>query len=230
MAASPYNTEDRAANGRTRATSQSTDGGIAPSIFSEAESYTTASSSPPHTSISDEQGEDKDKELTFEANTDDDLEEISKETFEANVYGTNQDNPQHEDGKVINGSTLGGTDPLHLMVRSTAFEPCYWILDRQHELRRNKTLKRKRSSNYTPSYFESLPYSPQDMISSGLCADDDPEENGEEFWEKVSKAWKLSCRYETVEDRRMQFEYDVFDAKSPASLSPSRFNDELSVV
>ncbi|KAF2161650.1 hypothetical protein M409DRAFT_59032 [Zasmidium cellare ATCC 36951] len=218
---------------RSRAGSQSTSAGYAPSIFSEAESFATANTSPSQYSVQDDDVVDKE---AFEAHTDSDsdFEEISKETFEANVGRRDSDNTKNGGVKVILGSTLGGKDPLHAMVQATGHEPRWWVEERQRESKIDK--KRKRTSTkktstsmYKPDYFDDLPYSPQDYFTSGLDLDCEPEETSEEFWEKVGEAFKLNSRYETVEERREQFEYDCFGSP-PATPSPSRFNDELSVM
>ncbi|KAK4496590.1 hypothetical protein PRZ48_012570 [Zasmidium cellare] len=223
------------ADGRSRAGSQSTSGDYAPSIFSEAESSTTANTSPSQHSAEDDDFVEIDKE-TFEANTDSDLEEISKETFEANVGGGSPDKVKNGGLKVIYGSTLGGKDPLHAMVQATGYEPRWWIEERQRQRTDRIDKKRKRARTptkrsrkvYKPEYFDKLPYSPQDYFTSGLDIECEPE-TSQQFWAKVSDAFLLNSRYETVHERREGFEHDYFES-APGTPSPSRFNDELSVV
>lgn len=221
-------------NARSRAGSQSSSGARAPSIFSEAESFTTADTSPSQYSDEEEESDAVESD-TKTVGEDDELEIISKETFEANVGKRGLDEIDVDDGslKVINGSTLGGSDPLHAMVQVTGHEPRWWVDERQRNDRSSKKRKltstNPRRSIYTQAYFDSLPYSPQDYFTSGLDIECEPEQTSEEFWDKVSEAFKLSCRYETVEDRRDGFDYDCFDS-APGTPTPSRFNDELSVV
>lgn len=219
------------ANARSREGSQSSSGNRPPSIFSEAESFTTADTSPSVYSEEEDEVVETFKK-TVEASPDNELEEISRETFEANV-GKGLGDVEDRGLKIIYGSTLGGNDPLHAMVQATGHEPTWWTEERQ---RGDRTFKKRkltsantRTSIYKPAYFDSLPYSPQDYFTSGLDINCEPEESSEEFWDKVGEAFQLSCRYETVEDRREQFDFDCFES-APATPTPSRFNDELSVV
>lgn len=218
-------------NARSRATSESTEGGFAPSVFSDTGSFATANTSPSHYSEEDDAELVEIDKKTFEANTGADMEVIGKETFEANIHKTQLGALKPGAVKVINGSTLGGHDPLHGMVQASFFEPKWWIEEREREDRRSK--KRKHSftksstSMYLPTYFDTLPYSPQDYFSSGLDLECDPEPTGEEFWGKVGEAFKLSCRYETVQERREQFKEDFFDDSGPPTPT---INDELFVM
>lgn len=217
-------------NARSRANSEGTDGGIATPIFSDAASYATAGTSP--SQYSDDELVEIDKD-TFEANVNNanaepDFKIISKATFETNVRGTNANAGKAgkiEDVKIINGSTFGGTDPLHAMVQDMGREPKWWIEERERQVR-STSRKRKYSfasmyphKVYVPAYFDKLPYSPQDYFTSGLEINEDPE-TSEEFWGKVGNAFQTSCRFETVAERRELFEEDYFDSEPPSPLTP----------
>lgn len=220
------------AKSRSRKGSQSSSGARPSSVFSEAESFTTADTSSSQYSEEEDEVVELAKK-TFEANTYKELADISEETFEANVGNCDPDDIQDGNLNVIYGSTLGGKDPLHAMVQATGHEPTWWVEERQRGDRSSKKRKltptNSRTSKYKPAYFDGLPYSPQDYFTSGLDINCEPEESSEEFWDKVGEAFKLSCRYETVEDRRDQFDFDCFES-APATPTPSRFNDQSSVV
>ncbi|KAK4610328.1 hypothetical protein CLAFUW4_14075 [Fulvia fulva] len=213
---------------RVRTSSASTGDGRerAMSVFSEG--YQTATTAPtsPATSLPSayKSGEDDDDEIL----------EIDKETFERNIEHTRKDSCQFEQPiaindsgiKIINGSTFGGTDPLHSHIRLHNMEPRWWIEERQRSSQidrynsRPPTTKRKRSAEgaglnkavtsayLDPTWYDTLSYSRQDAFTSGLDMDSEPEETSEEFWEKVTGAWRLSMRYESVEERREAFEVE----------------------
>ena len=196
--------------------SASTGGGRerALSVFSEG--YQTAATAPtsPATSLPD-----------YSSLEDDGIFGIDQQTFDANVQHVRKDSCQSEQPvatgkpKIVDGSTLGGTDPLHSYIRAHDMEPRWWIEERQREERKScrpSTTKRKRSaavvdSSYLdPEWYDTLPYSRQDLFTSGLDMDADPERTSEQFWEKVRGAWNLSMRYESVEERREGFEVEFF--------------------
>ncbi|EME44761.1 hypothetical protein DOTSEDRAFT_24751 [Dothistroma septosporum NZE10] len=205
-----------------RTSSASTGGGRERALSVVSEGYRTSTTAPtsPATSLPDHNSPE-----------DNEILEIGKDTFEANIQHVRKDSCQSEKSlgtnkpdtnaidelKVIDGSTLGGNDPLHSYIRAYNVEPRSWTEERQREERKSSrppTSKRKRSaavvnSSYLdPDWYDILPYSRQDLITSGLDMEADPERTSEQFWEKVRGAWNLSMRFESVEERREGFETD----------------------
>lgn len=183
-------------------------------------------------------------EAEVEAEDDgDDLVEIDEATFAATFKATWHDKQQQaavhycahpENLRIINGSTLGGTDPLHALLRHEGVEPLAWAENRRMLAACAHHRSRKRSrphphgkpfnpqaASLDPQVYDCLPYSPQHdyFFSSGLDQNSEPERNGKEFWGKVKKAWDAQMRRESLEEYRESFEEDCFpDLKTPAHL------------
>lgn len=157
---------------------------------------------------------------------DDDIVDIDRKEFGLSAKKRKLNDSSPQPTTILLGSTYGGVDPLHYLLQDSGIEPMYWREERlrkEAEARKSfysrkptwsKSKTKANANNLAgstpPSYYlkperyENLSFSPQDIMTSGLDLNRDPETN-RGFWCRVKKGWEASLQRESVRARRRQF-------------------------